>query len=268
MKITGRRVLITGAGSGIGRELAVRFGAVGGALALVGRRADALAETAGMVRERGGVAHVVPADLADRSAVAATVTAAAHRLGGLDVVVNNAGNVRAGELESLSRPDIEAMIDVDLLAPILVSRAALPHLRAAGEGLLLGVSSGIALVGLPYYAVYAAVKAGLARFDEALRRELLDTGIRVVTAYPGATATPMMDSSEAGDDLGFGRRPVGEVADDIVAGIEADLLEINTALPDRRALQELNARDVAAVDEALRPKLAALRAAVSAHRSM
>lgn len=268
MDITGRKVLITGAGSGIGRELAGRFGAAGSALVLVGRRVDALEETAAQVRDGGGIAHVVPADLADRSVVAGTVERAADALGGIDVVVNNAGNVSAGELESLAQADIEAMVDVDLLAPILVTRAALPHLRKAGDGLILGIASGIALVGLPYYAVYAAVKAGLAHFDEALRRELLDTGIRVVTAFPGATATPMMDSSEAGEDLGFGRRPVADVVDEIVAGIGSDLLEINTALPTRRALQELNRTDVAAVDRALRPRLAALRAAVSTHRSI
>ena len=98
---------------------------------------------------------------------------------------------------------------------------------------MLGIASGIAPVALPFYSVYAAVKAGLAHFDESLRRELLDTRIRVVTVYPGATATPMMDSSDAGEDLGFGRRPVPDV-----------------------------------VDEALRPRLAALREAVSGHRSI
>ncbi len=268
MKITDRRVLITGAGSGIGRELALRFGAAGGALVLVGRRAGALEDTAAQIRARGGTAHVLPADLADRSAPDGVVAAAVEHLGGLDVLVNNAGNVRAGELESLSQPDIETMIDVGLLAPILLTRAALPHLRAAGDGLVLGIASGIALVALPYYSVYAAVKAGLAHFDESLRRELLGTGVRVVTAFPGATATPMMDSSDAGEDLGFGRRPVPDVVDDLVAGIEGDLLEINTALESRRALQQLNRTDVAAVDEALRPRLDALRAAVSGHRSI
>jgi short-subunit dehydrogenase len=268
LKIADRKVLITGAGSGIGRELALRFGSAGGALALVGRRTDALQDTAAQIRARGGTAHVLAADLADGSAPDAVVAMAVEHLGGMDVLINNAGNVRAGELESLSQPDIEAMLDVDLLAPILLTRAALPHLRAAEESLVLGIASGIALVALPYYSVYAAVKAGLAHFDESLRRELLDTGVRVVTVFPGATATPMMDSSDAGEDLGFGRRRVGDVVDDIVAGIEADLLEINTALESRRALQELNRTDIAAVDDALRPRLAALRAAVSGHRSI
>jgi len=134
--------------------------------------------------------------------------------------------------------------------------------------MVLGISSGIALVGLPYYSVYAAVKSGLAHFGEALRRELLGAHVRVVTAYPGATATAMMDSNEAGEDLGFGRRPVTDVVDDIVAGIEADLSEINTALPSRRGMQDLNRTDPAAVDRALRPRLAELRAAVSGHRAM
>ena len=268
MRITGRKALITGAGSGIGRELALRFGAAGGVIALLGRRVDALEDTAEQVRERGGTAHVVPADLADRTTPELAIAAAVARLGGLDVLVNNAGNVRAGDLESLTQPDIEAMINVDLLAPILLTRAALPHLRAADDALVLGMASGIALVALPYYTVYAAVKAGLAHFDEALRRELLDTTVRVVTVFPGATATPMMDSSDAGEDLGFGRRPVSDVVDDIVAGLEADLLEINTALPSRRALQDLNRTDTAAVDNALHEKLAALRAAVSGHRSV
>jgi short-subunit dehydrogenase len=268
VKITDRKVLITGAGTGIGHELAVRFGSAGGKVALVGRRAEALQDTARQVRASGGTAHVLSADLADRTTIEATVTAAVQHLGGLDVLVNNAGNVRAGELESLSQADIEAMINVDLLAPILLTRAALPHLRAAPEGLVLGIASGIALVALPYYTVYAAVKAGLAHFDEALRRELLDTRVRVTTAFPGATATPMMDTSNAGEDLGFGRRPVAEVTAEIITGVEADLLEINTALPSRRALQDLNRTDAAAVDRALQPRLADLRAAVAAHRSI
>lgn len=268
MKIDNRKVLLTGAGSGIGRELAERLGAAGCAVVLVGRRVDALEQTARQVRHAGGTAHVVPADLADRSVAAPVVETAVERLGGIDVLINNAGNVSAGELESLSVADIEAMVDVDLLAPILLTRAALPHLKAAPDALILGIASGIALVAMPYYTVYAAVKSGLAHFAEALRRELLDTRIRVVTAYPGATDTPMMNTNDAGDDLGFGRRPVTAVIDGILSGIEADLVDINTALPSRRTMQDLNRTDPAAVDEALRPRLAQLRAAVSGHRAM
>jgi short-subunit dehydrogenase len=276
MQLRGRKALITGAGSGIGRALALRLADYGGALVLAGRRAEPLQETARLVNEQGGTAHVILADLAESAVPARLVEQSAAVLGGLDLLVNNAGNVRAGELESISEDDIQAMVAVDLLAPILLTRAALPHLRAAaraagevpGSAAVVGISSGIALVGLPYYSVYAGVKAGLARFDEALRRELHGTGIYVVTAYPGATATPMMDTNAAGDEVGFGRRSVEEVADAIVDGLLKDLIEINTALAGRRGMQELNRTDPVAVDEKLAPLLPLLRQGVSGHRSM
>ncbi|HZE32566.1 MAG TPA: SDR family NAD(P)-dependent oxidoreductase [Actinoallomurus sp.] len=277
MQLDDRKILITGAGSGIGRALALRLADLGGALALAGRRAEPLHETARLVRERGASAHVIPADLADAAVPARLVAQTVTALGGLDLLINNAGNVRAGELESVSEAEIHAMIDVDLVAPILLARAALPHLKESAGGAadratrpagILGIASGIARVGLPYYAVYAAVKAGLANFDEALRRELYGTGIHVATAYPGATATPMMDTNAAGDDLGFGRRPVDEVADEIVAGLRDDLIDIDTSLPTRRGMQDLNRTDPAAVDEQLALALPRLREAVSGHRSI
>jgi len=181
--------------------------------------------------------------------------------------------VRAGRLDEVDTPDILAMLALNLTAPILLTKAALPHLRAAataahGGAAVLGISSGIALVGLPFYATYAATKAGLARFDEALRRELIGTGIRVATAYPGATDTSMMATSQAGEDLGFGRRPVEEVAAEIVAGLEAGDAEINTSLRDRREMQRLNATAPLDVDAALTPKLAEMEAATRSHRSI
>jgi short-subunit dehydrogenase len=201
------------------------------------------------------------------------VAEAAAALGGLDVLVNNAGNVRAGTLdEDIQVADIHAMVQLNLLAPILVTRAALPHLRAAGaahgHAAVLGISSGAALVSLPYYGVYAATKAGPARFDEALRGELIGSGIHVATTFPGATETPMTDSSQAGVDLGFGRRPVDEVVTEIVNALEAREAEINTHRPERREMQQLNATDPLAVDAKLAPVLGALREAVRGHRSI
>ena len=107
---------------------------------------------------------------------ALTLRQALDALGGLDILVNNAGGVRAGRLEATSQSEIEAMLNVDLLAPILLTRAALPSLRASGEAMVVNVTSGIALIGAPFYATYAAAKAGLARFGEALRRELKGEG--------------------------------------------------------------------------------------------
>ncbi len=271
LDLTSRRVLLTGAGSGIGRHLALELATRGAQLVLVGRREQTLTETAAMVGVRGGNAHVLTADLTAPGEPERVLGSAVRLLGGLDVLINNAGNVRAGRLDEVDAPDILAMLALNLTAPILLTKAALPHLRAAaahGGAAVLGISSGIALVGLPFYATYAATKAGLARFDEALRRELIGTGIRVATAYPGATDTAMMATSKAGEDLGFGRRPVEEVAAEIVAGLEAGEAEINTSLRDRRGMQDLNATAPLDVDAALTPKLAEMEAATRSHRSI
>ncbi len=272
LDLASRRVLLTGAGSGIGRRLALELATRGAQLVLVGRHEQPLTETAAMVGVRGGSAHVLTADLTAPGAPERVVGSAVGLLGGLDVLINNAGNVRAGRLDEVDTADILAMIALNLTAPILLTKAALPHLRAAatahGGAAVLGISSGIALVGLPFYATYAATKAGLARFDEALRRELIGTGIRVATAYPGATDTAMMATSQAGEDLGFGRRPVEEVAAEIVAGLEAGDAEINTSLRDRRGMQDLNATAPLDVDAALTPKLAEMEAATRSHRSI
>ena len=272
LDLTSRRVLLTGAGSGIGRRLALELATRGAQLVLVGRHEQPLTETATMVGVRGGSAHVLTADLTAPGAPERVVGSALELLGGLDVLINNAGNVRAGRLDEVDTADILAMLALNLTAPILLTKAALPHLRAAatahGGAAVLGISSGIALVGLPFYATYAATKAGLARFDEALRRELIGTGIRVATAYPGATDTAMMATSQAGEDLGFGRRPVEEVAAEIVAGLEAGDAEINTSLRERRGMQDLNATAPLDVDAALTPKLAEMEAATRSHRSI
>lgn len=270
MDLFKRSGVVTGAGSGIGRGLAVELGRRGADLLLVGRRSAALEESAAMVRAVGGHARMLPLDITAPGAPQQVITTAAEH-GPLELLVNNAGNVRAGQLDDIPEGDIQAMIDLNLTAPILLTRLALPYLRQASPdrgALLLNVSSGIALTGLPFYTVYAATKSGLARFGEALRRELHETPVHVATAYPGATDTDMMTTSAAGEDLGFGRRPVDDVVTDILTGLENGQHEINTAIATRRKMQELNARDPLAVDAALAPRLATMKEAVTNHRSI
>jgi short-subunit dehydrogenase len=163
------------------------------------------------------------------------------------------------------------MIDLNLTAPILLTKALLPTLRRSGNGrgsILLNIASGIALVGMPFYAVYAATKSGIAQFGEALRRELIGTGVHVATVYPGATDTAMMTSQNAGDELGWGRRPLDDVITDLIIALEAGEHEINTAPEGRREMQQLNITDPLAVDAALTPGLEALELAVRDHRSI
>ena len=126
----------------------------------------------------------------------------------------------------------------------------------------------IALVGAPFYATYAAVKAGLARFGEALRRELKGEGIHVLTAYPGGTDTPMMKSNRAGPELGFSREPASAVADAIVAGIEANAFEVIRGGEARAQMIALNRNDPVAVDARFLTLKSALEEAVKDHSAL
>jgi short-subunit dehydrogenase len=122
------------------------------------------------LKANGTEAYAVAADVATNAGRSTMLSAARDHLGGLDILVNNAGGVRAGRLETTTEDDIQTMVDVDLLAPILLTRAALPELRRSGQGLIVNVTSGGALIGMPFYATYVATKAELARFGEALKR--------------------------------------------------------------------------------------------------
>jgi len=270
LDLSNRHGIITGAGQGIGRALALEFGRRGGHLLLVGRQPATLEETARLVAAEGGTTEILVEDLTQPGAVE-RISQAVASWSAVDLLVNNAGNVRAGRLELTSDADVHAMIDLNLTAPIMLTKALLPALRRSGKGrgsILLNVASGIALVGMPFYSVYAATKSGLAQFGESLRRESIGTGVHVATVYPGATDTAMMTSQNAGADLGWERRSLDDVIDDLIAALEAGEHEINTAPEGRRAMQQLNITDPLAVDAAIAPGLEALELAVRDHRSI
>jgi len=268
MNVQGKRIVITGGSSGIGLELARQLGAKGARLLLTGRRPERLDAALAELRAAGHEAHGLAGDVTQASARERLVAEAERILGGVDVLVNNAGGVRAGRLEDLSEAELRAMIDVDLLAPILLTRAFLPVLRVSGDGLIVNIASGIAQMGVPFYTGYAAAKGGLARFGEALRRELKGEGIHVVTVFPGATDTPMMATSRADAGMGFALQPVAEVVGSIVAGIETNAFEVVRGGEVRAAMLELNRTDPAAVDARFLGLKPQLEAAVRDHSAL
>jgi uncharacterized oxidoreductase len=268
MEIRNRRVLITGGSSGIGLALAQVLGSKGAHVAISGRQSDRLNTAIASLSAAGVAAQAITADVATQSGRDATVAGALEALGGVDILVNNAGGVRAGRLENTADAEILAMIEVDLVAPILLTRALLPSLRESGDSAVVNVASGIALIGMPFYTTYAAVKAGLAHFGEALRRELAGEGIHVMTAYPGATETPMMRTSRAGAELGFVREPALAVADAICAGLEENAFEVIRGGEAREQMITLNRNDPAALDRRFAGMKAALEDAVRDHSAL
>ena len=267
MNLQGKQVLITGGSSGIGYAIAEAMLAKGASVVITGRRSDVLRDAAERLRHSGRVEYVA-ADIGTDAGRKMTLGFVLKTLGGLDVLVNNAGGVRAGRLEDTTEAEMRTMIEVDLVAPILLTRAALPVLRASGDGMVVNVTSGIALVAAPFYATYAAVKAGLSKFGESLRRELKGEGVHVMTVYPGATDTPMMRSSRAGPELGFTREPASAVAAAVIEGIEQATFEVIRGGEARSKMIALNREDPAALDKRFLDLKLALIEAVRDHSAL
>lgn len=268
MNLNGKCVVVTGGSSGIGLALAQLLAARGAQVLIVGRRAQRLNEAANELGKSGCTVKTFAGDVTNGADRTRLIETAIAELGGIDILVNSAGAVRAGRLEVITEGEIRAMMEVDLIAPILLTREALPHLRKSGDSLVVNVTSAAALTGIPFYGTYAATKAGLARFGEALRRELKGEGVHVITVYPVATDTPMMASSKAGVDLGFGREAVADVANAIIAGIETNAFEVARGGEARAKVISINHENPAALDDHFFAMKNALEDATKDHRAL
>ncbi|WP_104017991.1 SDR family NAD(P)-dependent oxidoreductase [Roseovarius nitratireducens] len=175
--------LITGAGSGIGRALAIEAARRGYTPILVGRTKSSLLETQALVPDVQ--ARIVVADVTTAEGRHAIVEAAGHRL---DVLINNAGTLSVGHLRDTDDAALEQMCATNLVAPMAVTRDLLPALRQA-QGRVANIGSVFGDIAYPFFAAYSATKFGLRGFSDALRRELSGSGVGVTYIAPRATRT-------------------------------------------------------------------------------
>ncbi len=195
-ELAGRRCLITGAASGIGRATASAAAAKGAELFLTDINAELLEATADRIRASGGrVAVAQPADVSDHDQVVALARGIHSAHGSMDVVMNIAGVSTWGSIERLSHSDWRKMVDVNLMGPISIMEEFVPPMiRAARGGHLVNVSSSAGLFGLPWHAAYSAAKFGLRGVSEVLRFDLRRHGIGVTLVCPGAVRTPLVNT--------------------------------------------------------------------------
>lgn len=191
--LAGRRILITGAAKGIGRATVERFIKEGARVAALDRDSEALAALAGHHDADKLATFVV--DVSDPASVGTAVTNATAALAGLDGVVSSAGIDLIADIESMALSDWNRIIAVNLTGPMLVAQSVYPHLKAAGGGTIVNVSSAAGLSPLRHRTAYCASKAGLQMAGKALAMEAAEYGIRVNTVCPGAVETDLFRTS-------------------------------------------------------------------------
>jgi short-subunit dehydrogenase len=196
-----RTVLVTGASSGVGEAAARLFAAEGARVLLVARTATALDALA---KEIGESAIAIPTDVTDEVQVRALVDRVLHDVGDLHVLVNNAGFNHRSELIDADPAGLAHIVDVNLKAPILLTRAFLPHLVKHAKANVVNVASIAGQVPLPGEATYSATKFGLRGFSMAIAEELRETSVRVSLVSPGPIDTGFLtDDIDAVPDLVF-----------------------------------------------------------------
>lgn len=221
MQLTGKTVLLTGATGGIGHAIARRLHRDGATLILTGRRAEVLEPLADELNAR-----TLVVDLADAAAVEALLVNA----GEVDIVVANAALPASGLLSSFTTAGVDAAIDVNLRAPIVMAQHYAKAFAAKGSGHLVFISSISGKIGTPYSSIYSATKFGLRGFAQALRAELADTGVGVSVVFPGFVRDAgMFADSGAVLPKGLGSSSPEQVADAVAAAIAHNRGEVDVA---------------------------------------
>ena len=262
MNFKEKKILITGGSSGIGKAIIAELYQLGAReIAVVGRDPEKFKK---LTAEFPGAAFTyLKGDVASLDKIKEFAAGLKAKWGKLDILINNAGVVSAGPLEQISDEDIIAQQNINVTGLILLTKYALPLLKASNEAAIMNVSSGLGLIGMPFYAPYAATKAAVRQFSEALRRELKDFPIHVMTVYPTATNTPMMATADTNN-----MDTPEAVAKSAINGLVNHEIDVFRGGEQMQINRKLNFDNPIEYDEKVKGMYDAMLKRASKHRSM
>jgi short-subunit dehydrogenase len=239
----GKRVVITGASSGVGAALARSLAREGAAVGLIARRRDRLAEVLADCRSASPESTMWVADLADSRAVGPLALQAWDTLDGIDVLVNNAAIPKRRAVTALEPDEVETVMRVNFFAPMRMILAVLPRMLEREAGMIVNVSSVGGRLGIIHECAYSASKFALCGWSEAMAVDLHGTGVSVKLIEPGPVDTEIWDQPDNDAPIYEGPRfSADEVADGIIAALGADGFE--HYVPDMKAVVDLKNADI------------------------
>ncbi|MGH9078863.1 MAG: SDR family NAD(P)-dependent oxidoreductase [Acidimicrobiales bacterium] len=225
--VSGQRVLVTGASSGIGAGLAEEFARRGATVGICARRKDRLDDVLARCRAHSPESRRWVCDLSLPAEVDRLAAAAVAELGDVDILVNNAGIPKRRHVSKLDMATVEAVMALNYLSPVRLTLALLPHMLGRGSGRIINISSVAATLSSPGESAYDASKAALTAFSESMAVDIWQSGIKVLVVYPGLVDTELFSLPDNDPVIAaVDAVPVSELVDGVFGALDADAVQV------------------------------------------
>jgi NAD(P)-dependent dehydrogenase (short-subunit alcohol dehydrogenase family) len=227
MDVSGQRVLVTGASSGIGAGLAEEFARRGATVGICARRQDRLDDVLARCRIHAPESRRWLCDLSQPAQVDALAAEAVAEFGGVDILVNNAGIPKRRHVSKLDMATVDAVMNINYLSPVRLTLNLLPHMLERGNGRIINISSVAATLSSPGESAYDASKAALTAFSESMAVDLWQSGIKVLVVYPGLVDTELFSLPDNDPVIAaVDAVPVSELVDGVFDALEAGAVQV------------------------------------------